>query len=57
MAARALLPEKIVLDTARETVALFHQRWQAEKKNLALSRAVIDAIEAHVKKIPLGNAA
>lgn len=57
MAARARLPEKLVLDTARETVAQFHERWQAEKKNLPLSKAVIDAVEAHVKKIPLGNTA
>ena len=54
MAARARLPEKFVLDTARETAALFHQHWEAEKKNLPLSAALIDAIETHVKKIPLG---
>ena len=30
LAAKAMLPEKLVLDTARETVALFHQHWQAE---------------------------
>jgi len=54
MAARARLPEKIVLDTARETAALFHKHWRAEKKNLPLSKAVIDAVEAHVKNVPLG---
>jgi serine/threonine-protein kinase HipA len=57
MAARARLPEKFVLDTARETAALFHQHWEAEKKNLPLSAALIDAIETHVKKIPLGKTA
>jgi serine/threonine-protein kinase HipA len=56
MAARARLPEKIVLDAARDTAALFHEHWQAEKKNLPLAKAVIDAVEAHAKKIPLGNA-
>ena len=34
LAAKALLPERLVLDTARETVALFHQCWHAEKANL-----------------------
>jgi serine/threonine-protein kinase HipA len=55
MAARARLPEKIVLDAARETVALFHEHWEAEKNNLPLSKAVIDAVEAHVKTVPLGG--
>ena len=55
MAARARLPEKIVLDTARETVALFHDRWQAEKNNLPLAADTVKAIEAHMKKMPLAN--
>jgi serine/threonine-protein kinase HipA len=53
LAARALLPEKLVLDTARETVALFHQHWRAEKTNLPLSADAIEAIEAHFKTIPI----
>ena len=53
LAAKALLPEKLVLDTARETVALFHQHWNAEKANLPLSVDVIKAIEDHLKIIPL----
>jgi serine/threonine-protein kinase HipA len=53
LAAKALLPEKLVLDTARETVALFHQHWQAEKANLPLSADVIQAIEGHLKTIPI----
>ena len=57
LAARAMLPEGLVLETARQTAALFHEHWQAEKKNLPLSGAVIDAIEAHLEKIPLGKAA
>jgi serine/threonine-protein kinase HipA len=43
-----------VLNTARETVALFHEHWRAEKRSLPLSKAVIDAVERHVKKVPLG---
>jgi len=53
LAAKARLPEKLVLDTARQTVALFHQNWQAEKKNLPLDKDVITAIENHLKTIPL----
>ena len=53
LSAKARLPEKLVLDTLRETVALFHQHWQAEKKNLPLAKSVIQAIEAHVKTIPI----
>ena len=56
MASRARLPEKIVLDAARETAALFHRHWQTERNNLPLSDAVIKAVEAHVKTIPLGKA-
>lgn len=53
LAAKALLPEKLVLDTARETVALFHQHWRAEKTNLPLMAKVVEAIEAHLKTIPI----
>jgi len=56
MAARARLPEKLVLDAARETAALFHEHWHAEKKNLPLTRAAVGAIEAHVKKVPIARA-
>lgn len=55
LAAKALLPERFVLDTARETVALFHRHWKAEKKNLPLSAAVVAAIEDHVQKIPVAK--
>lgn len=53
LAAKARLPEKPVLDTARETVALFHQYWQAEKNHLPLMRDVMDAIDSHIKTIPM----
>jgi len=53
LAARALLPETHVLEVARETVALFHQHWGQEKKNLPLANDVRTAIDAHAKKIPL----
>ena len=53
LAAKARLPEKLVLDTARETVALFHQYWHAEKANLPLSAEVVRAVETHLKTIPI----
>ena len=53
LAAKARLPERLVLDTARETVALFHQHWHAEKANLPLSAGVVQAVEAHLKTIPI----
>ena len=53
LAAKAHLPEKLVLDTARETVTLFYQYWQAEKTNLPLTRGMISAIESHLKTIPM----
>ena len=53
LAAKARLPERLVLDTARETVALFHQYWHAEKANLPLSAEVVRAVETHLKTIPI----
>ena len=53
LANRAAIPEGLVLDTARETVELFHQHWNSEKASLPLRAEVIEAIEAHIAKIPL----
>ena len=53
LAAKAMLPEKLVLDTARETVALFHQHWQAERSNLPLPKEAVVMIDAHVGTIPV----
>jgi serine/threonine-protein kinase HipA len=55
LAAKAMLSEKLVVDTARETVARFHQHWQAEKGNLPLATSVIEAIERHVSKVPIAS--
>ena len=56
LASRALLPERLVLDTARETVALFRQHWHAEKSNLLLAANVVSAIETHLASVPLARA-
>jgi len=55
LAARARLPEKLVLDSARETVALFHQHWGARKSHLPLPRAAARAIDAHIKTLPIAT--
>ncbi|MEE4329847.1 MAG: hypothetical protein V2J10_03200 [Wenzhouxiangella sp.] len=47
------MPQKLVLDTARETVDLFHQHWRAEKTNLPMFEDVRRAIEAHLEKVPI----
>lgn len=53
LAAKAMLPEKLVLDTAKQTVAGFHEVWTKEKTHLPLTKSVIEAIERHLRSIPL----
>jgi serine/threonine-protein kinase HipA len=55
LSAKALLSERLVIDTARETVDLFHQYWQSEKENLPLSKEIVQSIENHLKKIPIAT--
>jgi len=55
LAAKALSPEKLVLDTARETVERFHQHWEAEKSNLPLAGDVAQAVERHLKTVPIAS--
>ncbi len=53
LAARASLPEKVVLDTSIETISLFHEHWQKEKTNLPLHSNVREAIDKHIDKVPI----
>ncbi|MCY4488925.1 MAG: HipA domain-containing protein [Deltaproteobacteria bacterium] len=53
LAARARLPQRLVLETARETVELFRQYWRAEKASLPLEASVVDAVEAHLRTVPI----
>lgn len=53
LAAKARLSEKLVLDTARETVARFKEAWAAQKANLPMAKNVVDAVEAHAPIIPI----
>lgn len=53
LAAKARLSDKLVRYVAQETVALFHQHWESEKANLPLHDDVVQAIETHLKTIPI----
>ena len=53
LAAKALLPEKLVIDTAAETVRRFREIWDAEKNNLPLADKVKKMIDAHAPTVPL----
>jgi len=53
LAAKALLPEKLVIDTASETVERFRQVWEREKAHLPLAPTVVKAVDAHVSTVPL----
>lgn len=53
LAGRVGLAKALVLDTARETVELFHQHWAEEKNNLPLYPDVISTIDKHLGTVPL----
>ncbi len=52
-AAKARLPETLVIGTALETVDRFHEVWNQEKLNLPISEKIIEKIESNVKTVPL----
>ena len=53
LADRVGLAKALVLDTARETVELFHQHWANEKNNLPLYPDVVSTIDKHLGTVPL----
>lgn len=53
LAAKAMLSEKLVLDTAKQTVATFHEIWAKEKTHLPLAKSVVNAIDTHLRSIPM----
>lgn len=53
LASKARLPEKTVLDTAKETVASFRDVWSQEKNHLTLSKEVVATVEAHLSTLSL----
>lgn len=52
---KAKLPEKLMLDTAMETVERFRTVWPRLKGELPMNRSVEEAIEKHIKTIPIAN--
>ena len=55
LAGNARLPEKLVLNTALETVARFHEVWRTMKYNLALSKDMVVTIDKHLNNIPVAR--
>lgn len=55
LAAKAMLPERLVLDTAKQTVAGFHEVWNREKTHLPLTKNMIEVIEKHLRDVPLAG--
>lgn len=53
LAAKARLSEKLVVDTAKETVFRFRDEWPEAKKALPIARPVADAIDAYLKDLTL----
>jgi serine/threonine-protein kinase HipA len=53
LAAKAELSEKLVIDTARETVERFKKVWAAEKNNLPMAAKVVKAVDAHAPTVEL----
>jgi serine/threonine-protein kinase HipA len=53
LARKAALPRKLVIDTVRETVSLFMERWRAEKAHLPMSTDVVDTIDKHLTTLPI----
>ena len=56
LAAKAALPRKLVMDTARETIGLFMERWQKEKAHLPMSADVVEAVDRHLETLPIVGA-
>ena len=54
-AAEAKLPETMVINTVRETIEAFRDLWGEAKKTLPIEKRVSDAIETHIKAMPLTN--
>lgn len=55
MAGKARLPEKLVLDTAAETVEAFHEVWRREKNNLPLTKDMIGTVEKQIQVVPIAK--
>ena len=55
MAGKAGLPERLVLNTAKDTINRFFEIWDTEKQNLPLSKRVIEAIQRQTQIVPIAK--
>jgi serine/threonine-protein kinase HipA len=55
LAARAGLPEVVVMQTAAETVMRFREAWERERGHLPVAPEVTEAVEHQLKIVPLAN--
>ena len=53
LAVKASIPRKMVIDTAKETVSLFREHWEREASNLPMNKNVKDAVDLHMKRVPI----
>ena len=53
LSAKAKLPERLVLNIAKQTVQNFVEVWEKEKSHLLLSKEDIQTIEKHFNNILL----
>jgi serine/threonine-protein kinase HipA len=53
LAAKARISQKLVIDTAAETVQRFKQVWSDQKTKLPLDKKVVRIIDAHAVSIPI----
>jgi len=52
-AVKTAVPERLVANTISETIALFMQTWEQEKKNLPANQEVVTAIDQHLQHLPI----
>jgi serine/threonine-protein kinase HipA len=55
MAAKAGLPERLVLTTATDTVARFLEAWEREQPHLPMHNDVREAVALQLERIPLAR--
>ena len=55
IAGKAGLSERLVLDTARETVERFCAAWQRDRQDLPLTHHATASLEAHLKTLPIAR--
>lgn len=53
LSAKAALPTKLVIASARETVALFLEKWAQEKHHLPMRKDVVKSIDSHLNTLPI----